>query len=178
MLDDLELPLVQELTTYDRRTLSEHKPPGMSGSLLQNLGRRPLRVVLWGVATDPGAQTTVQQLDGKFRAAKPVPFTGDIVTDARLDLVLIEDLRLQELAGKPQRFSYVLTLREYIKPVDPAPQTETGIDTDILGNALDRVDGIADGIGLVQNFVTGLAPFVTKFSDLLGQMQSVKPSNP
>ena len=59
MLDDLELPLVQELTTYDRRTLSELKPPGMSGSLLQNLGRRPLRIVLWGVATDPDALTTM-----------------------------------------------------------------------------------------------------------------------
>jgi hypothetical protein len=178
MLDDLELPLVQELTTYDRRMLSEHKPPGMQGSLLQNLGRRPLRIVLWGVATDPGAQTTVEQLDGKFRAAKPVPFAGDIVTDAGLDLVLIEDLRLQELAGKPQRFGYVLTLREYIKPVDPAPATETGIDTDILGDALDRVNTIADGIALVQNFATGLEPFVAKFSDLLGQMQSIKPSNP
>ena len=178
MLDDLELPLVQELTSYDRRMLSEHKPPGMAGSLLQNLGRRPLRVVLWGVATGPGAQATIQQLDGKFRAAKPVPFTGDIVADAHLDLVLIEDLRLQELAGKPQRYSYILTLREYIKPVDPGPQTAAGIDSDILGDALDRVNSIADGIALVQNFATGLEKFVAQFSDLLGQMQSAKPSQP
>lgn len=178
MLDDLELPLVQELTTYDRRTLSELKPPGMSGSLLQNLGRRPLRVVVWGVATDPGALTTVEQLDGKFRAAKPVPFTGDIVADAHLDVVLIEDLRLQELAGKPQRYSYVLTLREYIKPIDPGPESETSIDGDILGDALGRVNSIADGIGLIENLATGLEPFVSKFSDLLGQMQAAKPSQP
>ena len=35
MLDDLELKLVQEIDTYELRTLAEHKPPGMSGSLLQ-----------------------------------------------------------------------------------------------------------------------------------------------
>jgi len=107
-----------------------------------------------------------------------MPFTGDIVADAHLDVVLIEDLRLQELAGKPQRYSYVLTLREYIKPVDPGPETETGIDGDILGDALGRVNSIAGGIGLIQNLATGLEPFVSKFSDLLGQMQAAKPPQP
>jgi hypothetical protein len=178
MLDDLELPQVQELTTYDRRTISELKPPGMAGSLLQNLGRRPLRIVLWGVAIGPGAQETVQKLDRKFRAAKPVPFTGDIVADARLDLVLIEDLRLQELAGKPQRYSYILTLREYIKPVAPGHETESGVDTDIHGDALNRVNSIADGADLVQNFAAGLASFVTRFSELLRQMQTIPASAP
>jgi hypothetical protein len=178
MLDDLELPQVQELTTYDRRTISELKPPGMAGSVLQNLGRRPLRIVLWGVATGPGAQAIAQKLDRKFRAGKPVPFTGDIVADARLDVVLIEDLRLQELAGKPQRYSYLLTLREYIKPVAPGPATESGVDTDILGDAVNRVKNIADGIELVQTLATGLEPFVARFSDLLQQMQAIPVNTP
>ena len=42
MLDDIELPQVQEIAAYDRRMLAEHKPPGMDGSLLQNLGRQRL----------------------------------------------------------------------------------------------------------------------------------------
>jgi hypothetical protein len=170
MLDKLELPLVQEITTYDRRVLSEHKPPGMSGSLLQNLGRRPERIVVWGVATGPTALTTVQALDDKFRAATPVPFTADIVADANIDLVMIEDLRLQELAGKPQRFSYVLTLREFIKPVDPAPAP--GLDADILGDALARVGDIVNAIAAVQALATGLEPFVPLFSNLLTRLQA------
>jgi len=88
MLDDLELPQVQEISAYDRRTLAEHKPPGMSGNFLQNLGRRPTRLVLWGVATGPEALTFTQKLDNKFRSAKPVPFTADIVTDAEIDLMV------------------------------------------------------------------------------------------
>ena len=34
MLDDLALPQVQEIAVIERRTLAEHKPPGMDGSLL------------------------------------------------------------------------------------------------------------------------------------------------
>lgn len=170
MLDKFELPLVQEITTYDRRVLSDHKPPGMSGSLLQNLGRRPERIVVWGVATGPDALTTVTTLDDKFRAGTPVAFTADIVADANIDLVLIEDLKLQELAGKPQRFSYVLTLREFIKPVDPAPAP--GLDADILSDAVGRVGDIVNAIGAVQALTTGLEPFVPLFSNLLTRLQA------
>lgn len=170
MLDDIELPLVREVATHDRRMLSELKPPGMAGSVVQNLGRRPLRIVVSGFATGPDALATVQTLDDKFRAAKPVPFVGDIVADANLDLVLIEDLRLEELAGKPERFRYELTLREFIKPVDPAPASI--IDPDILEDALGQIDGIVDGIAAVQALATGLEKFVPQFTDLLARLQA------
>jgi hypothetical protein len=170
VLDDLELPQVGEITTLDRRALCEHKPPGMAGSLVQNLGRRPLRVVVTGVITGPDALSTAEKLDDKFRAAKPVPFTADIVADANLDLVQIEDLRLTDLAGKPQRVGYVLTLREFMKPVDPAPVS--GIDSDILDDALNRINGVVDGIGAVRALATGLDRFIPLFSDLLKKLQN------
>lgn len=169
MLDKLELPLVQEIVTNDRRALVEHKPPGMSGSLLQNLGRRPLRVTVRGVATGPTALTTVQSLDDTFRAAKPVPFTADIVADARLDLVLIEDLRIEDLAGRPQRFAYSLLLREFIKPVDPAPAG--GIDTSILDDAASRLGDVLAAATTLQGLATGLEKFVPQFTVLLARLQ-------
>jgi len=174
MLDDIELPLVQEITTQDQRVLSEHKPPGMAGGLIQNMGRRLLRVVVSGVATGPDALATAEKLDAKFKAATPVPFTADIVADANLDLVLIEDLRLQELAGMPLRVSYVITLREFIKPVAPAPApgAATGLDSNILGDALDRLQGITDNIAAAQALMTGLERFLPQFSDLLAQLQA------
>src|SRR2546421_9462610 len=100
MLDDLELVQVQAITTCDRRSLVEHKPPRMDGSLLQNLGRHPTRLLVWGVASGPGSQQFAKKLDDKFRSRKPVPFTSDIAADARIDRVLVDDLRIQELAGK------------------------------------------------------------------------------
>ncbi len=147
MLDGLELPQVQEICTYDRRALAEHKPPGMSGNLLQNLGRRPTRLALWGVATGPDALSFTQQLEEKFRAAKAVPFTADISKDSEIEFMFIDDLKLQELAGKPQRFSYVITLREFIKPVEPA--AAPAIDSDVLGDALGQLSNLTNGIEIL-----------------------------
>lgn len=169
MLDDLELPQVQELATSDRRAVAEHKPPGMAGSLLQNMGRRPTRLVLWGVATGPDARGFAEKLDEKFRAGKPVPFTADIVADSKIDQIVIDDLRLQELAGKPERFAYVLSLREYIRPVEP--EDTSGLDASVLDEAQKLASGLVAGLDIGQAFVTGLEKFVPKFSDLLTRLQ-------
>src|SRR5579864_624202 len=154
MLDDLALPQVQAITTCDRRSLAEHKPPGMQGSLLQNLGRRPTQLLLWGVVTGPTSNDFAAKLDKKFRDGKPVPFTSDIVADSKIDQVLIDDLRLQQLAGKPERFGYILLLREFIKPA--APEDASAIDGSILGDAQNLLGGIVDGLGMAQAFGTGL----------------------
>jgi hypothetical protein len=165
MLDGLPLDQVQEISTYERRTLAEHKPPGMSGSLLQNLGRRPTRLVLWGVATGPEALSFTQKLEEKFRAAKPVPFTADIVTDAEIEFMLIDDLKLQELAGKAERYSYVLTLREFIKPVEP--ETAPALDTDILGDALGQLKNLTNGIEILGQ----LSDVISRLAKLTEELQ-------
>lgn len=160
MLDDLELPLVQEMTTLERRVLAEHKPPQMSGSLLQNLGRRPTRLALWGVATGTDARSFVEKLDGKFRDGNPLPFAADIVADAKLEKVVIENLRIQDLAGKPERFAYLMTLREYIEPVEP--EDTSLLDQDILNDALDVIDQIPLGLA----FLDVLSPFIARLTDI------------
>lgn len=172
MLDDLELPQVQEIGTYERRALAEHKPPGMDGSLLQNLGRRPTRLVLWGVATGPEALDFIEKLDGKFRAGQPVPFAADIVADAEIQKMLIDDLRLQELAGKPQRFAYVLTLREHIEPVEP--EDTSFLDTEILDDARGLIEDLVDGLDIGLDFATGLERFLPTLSDLLARLQKFR----
>ena len=170
VLDTLQLPLVQEITTLDQRALAEHKPPGMAGSLVQNLGRRPMRVSLWGVTLGDGAQDFAGKLDDLFRRAKPVPFSADITADARLDLVIVEDLTLKELAGTPLRISYVLTLREFMRPVDPKPVT--AIDPAIAGDALARVGNIVGGLDAARGLVSGLEQFLPRFGDLLTKLRA------
>jgi len=169
MLDDLELPQVQAITTCDRRSLAEHKPPGMAGSLLQNMGRRPTRLLLWGIVTGPESDDFAAKLDKKFRDGKPVPFTSDIVADSKIDQMMIDDLRLEQLAGKPGRYGYLLLLREFIKPV--APEDVSAVDDRIRDDAKGLVDGIVDGLGIAEAFGTGLEKFVPVFSGLLGRLQ-------
>ena len=169
MLDDIELPQVQEITTYDRRMLAEHKPPGMDGSLLQNLGRRPVHLALWGVKTGPDALDFVEQLEQKHRAAKPVPFVADIVADAEIEQMIIDYLQWQELAGKPDRYSYVITLREYIEPVEP--EDSSFLEAGILDDADGLMDDLLGGLDIGLDFATGLERFVTPLTDLLGRLQ-------
>lgn len=171
MLDDLELPHVQEIATRDRRALAEHRAPGMDGSYLQNLGRSPARVVLWGVAAGPDALDFVERLDRLFQAGEPVPFLADVVADAEIQEVLVEDFKCEEVAGKPDRFAYLLTLNEYIEPVDPAPAP--GLDDDILGDAAGLMDDLVDGLDLGLGLDTGLERFLDPLTSLLGRLQQL-----
>lgn len=160
MLDDLELPNTQEVAVYDRRVLAEHKPPGMDGSLLQNMGRRPSRLVLWGVTTGPEALAFVETLDGKYRAGKPVPFIADIVAEAEIEQVAIDNLEWQELAGKPERFAYVLTLRENIEPVEP--EDTSFVDDDLLEDVTNIMDALTTGFEIVEQ----LSQFIERLTEL------------
>jgi len=178
MLDDIELPQVQEITAYDRRMLAEHKPPGMDGSLLQNLGRRPAHLTLWGVKTGPDALEFVETLELKYRAGQAVPFVADIIADAEIQQVVIDDLQWQELAGRPQRFSYVVVLREFIEPVEP--EDTTALQEDILSDAGDLFDDLLDGLDFALPFATGLERFLGPLTDILGRLQQMNrpPGNP
>jgi hypothetical protein len=179
MLDDLELPQVQEIRTHELRALSEHKPPGMEGSFLQNLGRRPALLLLWGVATGPGARDFLNQLEVKFRAGLPVPFTADIVTDSTIEKVRVEDLKLDEVAGRPDRFTYVLALREAIEPVAPvtAPAVDAGLDADLLADAAQLTGDLVAGLVAGSELVDGLARFVPQFTDLLARLHQLGESH-
>ena len=160
MLDDLELPQVQQVVTYERRVLAEHKPPGMAGSLFQNMGRRPTHLVLWGVVTGPQVLDFVEQLDAKYRAGEPLPFIADIVAESAIEAMVIDDLRWEERAGKPERYAYVLVLREYVEPIEP--EDTSFLDSDIADDALEIMDSLTTGLEIVEQ----LSAFVDRLTEL------------
>ncbi|NJR48709.1 MAG: hypothetical protein HC780_03285 [Leptolyngbyaceae cyanobacterium CSU_1_3] len=172
ILDDIELPQVQTIDTYEKRVLAEHKPPGMAGSLLQNLGRQPTCLVLSGVATGADAAGLIEKLNNKFQTGQPLPFVADIIADAEIEQMVIDDLQVQDLAGKPQRYAYLLTLREYIEPVEP--EDASLLDTDILGDAQNLVGDLVDGLDIGLDFATGLERFIDPLSGLLERLQKFR----
>lgn len=171
MIDDLELPQVQQIETNDLRRLAEHRAPAQDGSLLQDLGRRSTRIALYGVATGPESLDFVGKLDDKFRAGDPLPFAADIVADAEIQQVIIDDLRFEEIAGRPERYAYLLTLREHQEPV--APAVTPGLDASILDEATQLVDELADGLAALPGLVTGLEPFAGTLGDFLSRLREL-----
>lgn len=176
MLAGTELPQVQDLTTTDLRAVAEHKAPGKDGSMLQNLGRAPTGVTVTGVATDPAALDLVEQLKADLRTGQPVAFVADITADTTIEQVLIDDLQVRQLAGRPDRYAYAITLREFIEPVEPA--SSAALDADILGDAGDLLDGILDGLDLAIPFSTGLEQFVAPLTEMLGRLREANGAQP
>jgi hypothetical protein len=169
MIDELELPQVQEIDLLERRALAEHRAPGMDGSLLQNLGREAACLALWGVASGPEALDFSDRLDAKFRAGEPVTFIADIAEDSEIERMVIDDLRFQELAGKLRTFAFALTLREHLVPVEPAAAAP--LDGELLEEAQGLIDELVEGLDLGFDFATGLERFVSPLQGLLERLE-------
>jgi outer membrane protein OmpA-like peptidoglycan-associated protein len=122
MLGEIELQQVQKIETDEDQVLTQHGVPALEGDFLQGVGRRATRVELSGVMTGAEAAGHLKTLRDTFRGGAPVSFVADIATATKVDQVLVEELGVRELAGRPQRFEYELTLRELIPP--PRPEIE------------------------------------------------------
>lgn len=117
LLGDIDLQQVQKIETEEDQVFTQHSIPALEGDFFQQgLGRRATWVKLTGVLTGAEVQDGLKTLRDKFRAAEPVDFVADITTATKVNQVIIEEMGVRELAGKPSRFEYALTLREFISP--------------------------------------------------------------
>lgn len=175
-LDSVELPQVQQVRTVDQRSLAEHRAPGSEGSLVQDLGRAPTTVIVLGVATDPKALDTVTELHKRLRGTGAVPFVADIVTGTRIEQVVVDDLRVAQAAGLPERYAYALVLREFVPVPEPATAATIAAATagDIAAEAGDLVDGLLSGMELARLLTTGLEPFVGRLTGLLDELTTLR----
>ncbi|MEO8953722.1 MAG: hypothetical protein ABI396_09395 [Ktedonobacteraceae bacterium] len=119
MLGDIELQQVEKIEVNEDQVLTQQSIPALEGDFLQHLGRRSTRISLTGVLTGAEAGAGLKTLQEKFRAAAPISFVADIATATKVEKVLIEEMGIRELAGKPARFEYAITIIEYIPPPPP-----------------------------------------------------------
>jgi hypothetical protein len=145
MLDDIALPLVQDVRTREDQALVTHRVPGLDGAAYQHLGRRPAVITVVGMLADDESLAAIEELRGRFKAHAPLPFSADITTATDVREVVIDDLHVTELAGRPQEYRYVLRLLEYVPPPPPAPSAQApGVDLD----AESFLEGIGDVLSL------------------------------
>ena len=178
MLDDLSLPLVQDVRTSEDRAWVAHPVPGLDGAAYQHLGRCPATIVIIGLMVDDESLAALEQVRTKFEDHQPMPFIADITASTEIKQVVIDDLRVTEVAGRPQQYRYVLRLIEFIPPPPPpTPLTAPGIDlsaADIIDNitgALGELPGLPNLLDLdLVNPVTPLSTVVDGFKATAGQI--------
>lgn len=146
-----EIRVVRSISMDDRRAIVELKIPGAEGSILQDLGRRPVVIRFAGEIQGDDAKTTLENLRGKFKSGKPLPFSSDVTGVAEVTQILIEDLRIDDTVGASNRFAYSLTIREYIEPKEPEEEEPPDQDED----AEDQVDDETDDAEGSVNYITG-----------------------
>ena len=182
MLGEYEIEGIESIASAERRALVEHRVPGMDGSYLQDLGCRAERDRdrrLPATATRRATRSWSRSASCSARG-EPTTFAADITTATDLTDVVIEDLHVAELAGARRGFRYVLRLRKYVEPPEPASAGLGGLDSDLLDQAasvvgaLDTLDALAsapnlgdptpplrDAIGGVASATADLEPAAT-----------------
>jgi hypothetical protein len=156
-LGDIELTRLQGVDVDEARNLVEHKVPGGSGSVFQDLGRGAVRLTLTGLLLGEAALREIETLRAAHADATPMSFAGDIAVGSELTDVIIEDFRVEQIPGHSFRYEFVLRVREWTEPPAPAGAALDSVNNEIsadgaswtdsalsLGGALDNPGGLAN----------------------------------
>jgi hypothetical protein len=145
-----EIRNVYNINTSDKRSMVEYDIPGMEGNVFQNLGRSPVMISFDGTLQGKTARSNLEVLRSKFKQGMPLPFNSNISGAADVTKVLIEDLRIEEVAGITERYRYSIVLREYKEP-PPEPTTPPSQDEKAKEFAKNVSEKTMEGI----NYITG-----------------------
>lgn len=159
MLDDIELTSVQWIETDERRAVVEHRIPGMAGNALQDMGRDSTTIRLTGVFFGDTALADLEALRGKFQEGTSLSFAADITTATDIIDVVIADLHVRELGGRPNTWRYRMVLRESPPPPPPIDPFGT-VDLSVLDEAQGLFDQALSVVDLVANL-----PDIPNFGD-------------
>lgn len=166
MIGGWEPPMIERIASVEQRRLAVLPVPGLSGDLHQDLGRGALAVEISGSLSGHEARDAfLAEVRARFLAGEPVDFVADIVAESELEQVLIEELRLEEVAGHPDAFRYAVVLREYTEPPEPpAPGMDFGLELD------PELDLLA-GLGLDMLDLPAILPSIPQLGDVLAPLQ-------
>jgi DNA circularisation protein N-terminus len=153
VLGELELPLVQRVTTEEAQAVVRHQVPAQDGELAQRLHRAATRVVVRGILAGATATADLEALRALFQAGDPLPFVADVMTATEVRQMLVADLRVGEVAGKPDTRWYETTLEEFVDPsVDQTAVADIGGDLAAEAGAQneERIAALSEGLGILE----------------------------
>lgn len=178
VVSDIELDRIHDLTVHEHQAIVEHQIPGSEGNAFQNLGRKPVAIHIGGVLQGQEGIETLQKLREKFNAHEVISFASDASTPTDIDQVVIESLKVREIAGKPLFFRYHMVLKEVVqRPSDLSDaQALAEIDASVLSEAEDFLANVEDGLNAlnqaaaVKAVADKLSPQIARLGELLKKL--------
>ena len=159
-LGDIELTRLQSVEVDEGRNLVEHRLPGGSGSVFQDLGRGAIRLNMRGLLLGEVSLEQIEALRSAHAEATPLQFSADIAVGTELTDVLIETFEVHQVPGYTFRYEFTLRVREWTEPPEPAGAATAAVDQEVasdaatwndealaLGGALDDPGGLAGLLG-------------------------------
>lgn len=137
---DLTLSRVHRITTLEQSAFVHHRVPGAAGDVLQDLGRRSVRLRIEGICFGPTAKDDLQALRGLYVAREPVDFIADVVGQTYVSRVALDRLEVSDSADDPEQFAWTLTVSEYVEPPPRADAALDAVDAAIAADAAALMD--------------------------------------
>jgi hypothetical protein len=108
-----EIRSIYNLSVSGKRRIVELEIPGLTGHVLQDLGRNPLLISFDGELVGSDTMNTLKDIKSKFELRKPITFSSDIVPINDVTEVVIENLTVHFTSGTPSGSRYSMLLREH-----------------------------------------------------------------
>jgi hypothetical protein len=167
----IDLAGLSNVHTEDTRSLVQQRGPGQSGSVIQDLGREPVTIVMEGVLVGDNPQEALEELRSAQMKAKPLSFAADAIAGADLTEVIVSDFQVKQLAGYKDRYSFFLRVREYTEPPAPPGAGLAAVDGAVSTNAASWAQSSMNAASVLQN-PGSLMQAVTNDPGLLGHLSS------
>ncbi len=189
IISGIEFNRIQDLRIDENRAIVEHRIPGSNGDIFQDLGRKPVTIAFEGIFQGKDGFSKLRDLRQKFNDGETLTFSSDAATPTDVDQVIIKNLRVNEIAGRPQFFRFAIVLKEIVERQTGLPdiQALTDIDMEIIEenseifenlgksfNALLELNGDANKI---LDFLDDLSPEVSRLGDLINKLPDWEKSN-
>jgi hypothetical protein len=170
VLGGWEIPHISSIGSLEQRAFAELEVPGRTASVFQDLAATPTRIVIGGsLYGDEARDTFLEEVRGKFRAGEPVTFVADIVTATELQYVVIETLRFEQNAARPDEIEYLIAVRE---SPPPPPEGGPSLDDALLDEAGGFLDSVTGALGAID--AVGVPDFGDPTPPLQGTLDGVK----
>ncbi len=143
-LAEIPLTAVRYIQTDETRALTRHGVPGLEGDILAHMGRRPVGIRIDGVFSGADALDHIAALRQIAAAGEPAPFTADITDSTEVTDVVIDKLLVNQVGGRPDYYSYTVSLKEYVEITEE--ETAQEIEEDQQRQAEDSQDHMEDNV--------------------------------